>query len=100
MLELALAFVMVLLSLGLLGGFVALVSYDFGFWGNGRDVHRDFDAVLVKAVVFASLVAAVGLLGYLWALLLKYYRYEAHTLRPLKENETVPPGDGRDKNEG
>ena len=39
-------------------------------------------------------------LAAIWRPFLTYYRYEAHTLRPLKENETVPPGDGRDKNEG
>ena len=39
-------------------------------------------------------------LAAIWRPFLTYYRYEAHTLRPLKENETAPPGDARDKNEG
>jgi hypothetical protein len=49
----------------------------------------------------------IGILGlgiwalkYPWTELLRYYRYEAHTLRPLKENETAPPDDAREKNEG
>lgn len=100
MLEVLLALVLVALSLSLFGGFVALVSYDFGLWGNGRDDHRDFDAILFKAVVFFSLSAAAGVLAFLWGLLLRYYRYDAHTLRPQSENKTTPSGDGREKNEG
>jgi len=101
LLEVALALGLVLVSVGLFGGFVALVSYDFGLWGNGRDYHRDFDAVLVRAVVFAGLAAAACLLAYLWGVLLTYYRYDARTLRPLTENDkTEAPDKGRDNNEG
>lgn len=39
-------------------------------------------------------------LAAMWRPYLTYYRYEVHTLRPLKENETTTPGDGREKNEG
>ncbi len=42
----------------------------------------------------------VWVLKYPWTALLRYYRYEAHTLRPLKDNETAPPHKARDKNEG
>lgn len=51
-------------------------------------------------LILGSIALAVYALKYPWAALLRYYRYEAHTLRPLKENETAPPGDARDKNEG
>jgi hypothetical protein len=39
-------------------------------------------------------------LAAIWRPFLTYYRYEAHTLRPLTKNETTIPGDGREKNEG
>jgi hypothetical protein len=97
--EVALALVMVALSLGLVFGFVALMSYDFGLWGNGRDNHRDFDALLVRAVVFASLVSAACVLAYLWGVLLKHYRYDARTLRPIKDEMTAVPEHGSDKSE-
>ncbi|MBL9048674.1 MAG: hypothetical protein JNK19_00995 [Tabrizicola sp.] len=46
--------------------------------------------------------AAVGFLisGLLWRKLLTYYRYEVHTLRPIKEEKTATPTDGRETNEG
>jgi hypothetical protein len=47
-----------------------------------------------------SIALAFWILKYPWTALLNYYRYEAHTLRPLKEDETTIPGDGREKNEG
>jgi ABC-type Fe3+ transport system permease subunit len=100
LLEVALTLVLVALSVGLLSGFVALISYDFGMWGNGRDYHRDFGAALVKSVVFVSLAAAACLLTYLWGALLHYYRYDPRTLRPLTEKDSVKPGDGQENNEG
>lgn len=51
-------------------------------------------------LLVGSLALAFWVLKYPWTALLRYYRYEAHTLRPLKENETAPPGDAREKNEG
>ena len=39
-------------------------------------------------------------LAAIWRPFLTFYRYEVHTLRPLKENENATPGDGREKNEG
>ena len=36
----------------------------------------------------ASFLGGLWLLKYPWGALLKYYRYEAHTLRPLAEGET------------
>ncbi len=90
--------VLVALSLGLLGGFGTLVSYEFGLWGNGR-ASQGADS-LVRAFVFAGLVCAAAVLSYLWASLLKYYRYDPDTLPPLPNNNTTTPGDGRENNEG
>jgi len=39
-------------------------------------------------------------LAAIWRPFLAYYRYEAHTLRPLAQTEKTTPGDGREKNEG
>jgi hypothetical protein len=35
-----------------------------------------------------------------WRPFLRYYRYEAHTLRPIKDEKTAAPANGREKNEG
>jgi hypothetical protein len=39
-------------------------------------------------------------LAAVWRPFLGYYRYEAHTLRSLADEETAAPAHGRDKNEG
>ena len=46
------------------------------------------------------LALAFWVLKYPWNALLRYYRYEAHTLRPIKDEKTAVPGNGSDKNEG
>jgi hypothetical protein len=98
LLELVLVLVLVALSLGLMAGFGALVSYEFGLWGDGRASHGADS--LVRAFVFAALVCAAAVLSYLWASLLKYYRYDTHTLRPLPNNNTTTPGEGHENKEG
>ena len=46
--------------------------------------------------------AALGFLGsaLLWRKLLTYYRYDGHTLRPLKEEKTATSDNGSETNEG
>lgn len=39
-------------------------------------------------------------LSAVWRPFLTYYGYEAHTLRPLRDDKTVAPPEGREKNEG
>ena len=46
--------------------------------------------------------AALGFLGsaLLWRKLLTYYRYDGHTVRPLKEEKTATSDNGSETNEG
>jgi hypothetical protein len=94
LLELGLALGLVVVSAAFLFGIVAAAVYMLGpLTSSGGS--RGGGMMVVGALGFG-----IALLRYPWAALLRYYRYEAHTLRPLKDNETTTPGNGHEKNEG
>ncbi len=94
MLEVLLALGLMVLSAAFLVAVVALVAYLFGplAWSGGS---RGGGMIFV-----GSLGLGVYALKYPWTALLRYYRYEAHTLRPLKDDKTAARPEGREKNEG
>jgi hypothetical protein len=71
--------------------------------GGGILVPLAFTQAVGGSSYFASKAgAALGFLisAVLWRKLLTYYRYEAQTLRPIKDETTATSGDGGGKNEG
>jgi hypothetical protein len=89
LLELALGFGLVAVSAAFLVGVFMGGAYLLGPAGRAGG-----------PVMIGVMGAAFWVLKHPWTALLRYYRYEAHTLRPLKEDETTTPGVRRDKNEG
>ena len=92
MLEVGLALVLAVLSVGFIAGAILLALFLFGPFGSEDSGGR--------VLILAGVAFAVYILKYPWIALLKYYRYEAHTLRPIKDEKTAARPDGREKNEG
>lgn len=81
MLEVVLALLLAVFSGAFLVVCAVLPVYLLTLFGvkGGRRVGR---------LGIASLVTGIFLLKYPWNALLRYYRYEAHTLRPIKDETT------------
>jgi hypothetical protein len=94
LLEVVLAFGLAVLSVAFIAGVLFVGLLLFGpvvgteAGGGGR------------LIFLGSICLSLYALKYPWTALLRYYRYEAHTLRPLKDEKTAAPANGREKNEG
>ena len=82
MLEVALALILVVLSAGFFLGVVGLAIFALNL------VLPAEAGRLGGAIIILVGALAAYLLKFPWNVLLKYYRYEAHTLRPIKDDET------------
>lgn len=80
LLELGLALGLAVLSVAGLAGAVILGLFIFGPVGS--------DGGGGRWIILGSLGLAIYILKHPWAALLKYYRYDTQTLRPIKEDET------------
>jgi hypothetical protein len=89
LLELALGFGLVVVSAAFLVGVFMGCAYLLGPAGRAGG-----------PVMIGVMGAAFWVLKHPWTALLRYYRYEAHTLRPLKDDETTTLGNGRETDEG
>lgn len=95
MLELGLALGLAVFSVAFLAGVVLLALYHFGPITSSSEGSGGG-----RAIILGSFGLAAYVLKYPWAALLKYYRYEAQTLRPIKDETTAMPRDGGGKHEG
>jgi hypothetical protein len=93
LLELSLALGLAVLSVAFLVGVVLAGLYLQGPVGDDEGSGG-------RPFILGSFCLAVYVLKHPWAALLRYYRYDVQTLRPLAESKTEVPGDRREKNEG
>ena len=79
--ELILLFALIAFSAALLGA-------EFWFWTAAQTwLSHQGGPYLLAAAGGVMFVASLWVLRRLWSAFLRYYRYEAHTLRPLDDRE-------------